>query len=71
VTGSRGGYSLHTTGFAFDIDRRYANRAQAEAVQFMLDRLEALNLVAWIRERRDVHVVAAGDFVRAVEIRRS
>jgi hypothetical protein len=70
VSGERGGYSLHTTGFAFDIDRRYANRAQGEAVQFMLDRLEALNLVAWIRERRDVHVVAAGDFDRAVKASR-
>ena len=67
ATGARGDYSLHTTGFAFDIDRRYANRPQAEAVQFMLDRLEALNLIAWIRERRDVHVVAAADFDRAVQ----
>src|SRR6185436_2699084 len=43
-------YSLHTTGYAFDIARNYASRAQALAFQYVLDRLTALNLVAWVRE---------------------
>ena len=55
------GYSLHTTGWAFDIERRYASRQQALAFQFMLDRLQALNLVAWVREPAAIHVTVSGD----------
>ena len=55
------GYSLHTTGWAFDIERRYASRAQAMAFQFMLDRLQALNLIAWVREPAAIHVTAGPD----------
>ena len=51
-------YSLHTTGWAFDIPRRYGSRAQALAFQFMLDRLTALNLIAWVREPGAIHVTA-------------
>ena len=43
-------YSLHTTGWAFDVARAYRDRRQALAFQFMLDRLTALNLIAWVRE---------------------
>jgi hypothetical protein len=56
-----GGYSLHTTGFAFDVLRRYSGDRQAVAFQFALDRLEALNLIAWVREPAAIHVTAAGD----------
>ncbi len=49
-------YSLHTTGFAFDIARKYESRRQALAFQFLLDRLTALDLIAWVREPgRDPH----------------
>ena len=50
------GYSLHTTGYAFDIRRDYASGAQAAAFQFVLERLEALSLIAWVRESRVIHV---------------
>ena len=40
-------YSLHTTGYAFDLLRKYGSPAQAQALQHELDRLEALNLIAW------------------------
>ena len=50
------GYSLHTTGWAFDVERKYASREQALAFQFMLDRLQALNLIAWVREPAAIHV---------------
>ena len=50
------GYSLHTTGYAFDVARDYASRAQALAFQFVLDRLTALDLVAWVREPAAIHV---------------
>ena len=54
-------YSLHTTGFAFDVLRRYSGDRQAVAFQFALDRLEALNLIAWVREPAAIHVTAADD----------
>ncbi len=54
-------YSLHTTGFAFDVLRRYSSRRQAEAFQFVLDRLTSLNLIAWVREPAAIHVTVASD----------
>jgi hypothetical protein len=54
------GYSLHSTGFAFDIRRSYSSHAEAEAFQFMLDRLQALNLIAWVREPQAIHVTVSG-----------
>jgi soluble lytic murein transglycosylase-like protein len=54
-------YSLHITGFAFDVLRGYRSRAQAKAFQFMLDRLQALNLIAWVREPEAIHVTASGE----------
>ncbi len=54
-------YSLHTTGFAFDIKRKYAIGRQARAFQFLLDRLTALDLIAWVREPGAIHVTVAGD----------
>ena len=49
-------YSLHTTGFSFDIERRYRSKAQSLAFQFLLDRLQSLNLIAWVREPAAIHV---------------
>ena len=57
-------YSLHTTGFAFDISRAYASRAQAYAFQAVLDRLTALNLIAWLREPAAIHVAVSADAAR-------
>jgi soluble lytic murein transglycosylase-like protein len=54
-------YSLHTTGFAFDILRHYRSRRQAQAFQFMLDRLTALNLIAWAPEPDAIHVTVSSD----------
>jgi hypothetical protein len=57
-------YSLHTTGYTFDIARDYANRDQAMALQFMLDRLTALDLIAWVREPGAIHVTVSSDAAR-------
>jgi hypothetical protein len=57
----RPGDDIHATGFAFDISRDYANGAQAEAFQFMLDRLQALNLIAWARSRDTIHITASSE----------
>jgi hypothetical protein len=53
------GYSVHTTGYAFDIRRRYESGAQAQAFQFELDDLTARGLIAWIREPAAIHVAVA------------
>jgi hypothetical protein len=54
-------YSLHTTGYAFDILRSYRSRRQALAFQFMLDRLTALDLIAWAVEPQVIHVTVSSD----------
>ncbi|MGH2744943.1 MAG: transglycosylase SLT domain-containing protein [Thermoleophilaceae bacterium] len=54
-------YSLHTTGFAFDVRRDYASRAQAVAFEYMLDRLQSLNLIAWVREPGAIHITASSE----------
>ena len=55
------GYSLHTTGFAFDVRRRYESGAQAQAFQFLLDDLTARNLIAWVREPAAIHVTVSAE----------
>jgi hypothetical protein len=54
-------YSLHTTGWAFDVLREYRSRRQALAFQFVLDRLRSLNAIAWVREPRAIHITVASD----------
>lgn len=49
-------YSLHTTGWAFDIRREYASRGQAAAFQYELDRLRALALLDYAVEPGAIHV---------------
>lgn len=52
-------YSLHTTGYAFDIRRMYESGRQAQAFQFLLDDLTARGLIAWIREPGAIHIAVA------------
>jgi hypothetical protein len=54
-------YSLHTTGWAFDVLREYRSRRHALAFQFVLDRLRSLNAIAWVREPRAIHITAGPD----------
>jgi hypothetical protein len=53
------GYSLHTTGYAFDVARRYESGEQSQAFQFLLDDLTARGLIAWIREPTAIHITVA------------
>jgi transglycosylase-like protein with SLT domain len=48
--------STHTTGYAFDLSRDYRTPAQAQALQFWLDRLTALDVIAWVRQPTTIHV---------------
>ena len=50
---------LDTTGYAFEVARRYGGRAHADATQFMLDRLTAMDLIAWSRSGPVLDVTAA------------
>jgi hypothetical protein len=52
---------LHTTGYAFDILRRYESGAQAAAFQYTLERLETLGLIAWSREPSVIHITVASE----------
>jgi hypothetical protein len=61
------GYSLHTTGYAFDVRRRYQSGAQAQAFQFLLDDLTARNLIAWIREPGAIHITVSAEASRLVD----
>ena len=54
-------YSLHTTGYAFDVLREYRSRRQALAFEFWLNRLQALNLIAWVREPAAIHVTVSSE----------
>jgi hypothetical protein len=58
--------STHTTGYSFDISRRYRSPAQAQALQFWLDRLTALDIIRWVREPTVIHVTV-GPRARALE----
>jgi len=62
------GYSLHTTGYAFDIRRRYESGAQAQAFQFLLDDLTARGLIAWVREPGAIHVTVAREATTLVPV---
>jgi hypothetical protein len=54
-------YSMHTTGYAFDIARSYEGARQAGAFQFVLDRLVAVNAIAYIREAGAIHIAVASN----------
>ena len=61
-------YSLHTTGWSFDVQRTYASRAQALAFEFMLERLQSHNLIAWVREPAAIHVTVSAEAERLAAV---
>ena len=54
-------YSLHTTGYSFDVLRQYSSDRQAEAFQFALDRLRALNVIDYAVEPEAIHITVSDD----------
>ena len=48
-------------GWTFRVSRRYASASQALAFQYVLDRLQVLNVIAWSRSARSIRVTAARD----------
>lgn len=53
-------------GWTFTIARRYSSDAQALAFQAVLDRLQALNLIAWQRYPSLIEVTVASDAGRVI-----
>ncbi|MDO9354846.1 MAG: hypothetical protein Q7T55_14205 [Solirubrobacteraceae bacterium] len=54
-------YSLHTSGWAVDVSRSYASTRQAQMFQFVLTRMQALNLISFVKEPEAIHFTAADD----------
>jgi uncharacterized protein YcbK (DUF882 family) len=54
-------FSMHTTGYAFDIARVYASKRQAAAFQWVLNELETANAIAYIHEAGAIHISVASD----------
>jgi hypothetical protein len=53
-------------GWSFTIARRYVSRAQAAAFQAMLDRLQALDVIAWERFPSEIEITVASDASQAL-----
>jgi hypothetical protein len=53
-------------GWSFTIARSYVSHAQAAAFQAMLDRLQALNLIAWERFPSEIELTVASDASQAI-----
>ena len=52
-------YSLHTTGWSFDIRRNYASGKQAAAFQYALDRLRAHAIIDYAYEPGAIHITVS------------
>jgi hypothetical protein len=61
-----GGPDGATAGYEFSIARHYASRAQAVAFQAMLDRLQALNVLAWVRTPENIEITVSSDASRVI-----
>lgn len=57
------GYSLHTSGFAFDVARDLSDRQEAALVA-SLERLRALNVADWVYEPDAIHVTVGPEAER-------
>jgi hypothetical protein len=55
------GFPAESSGWSFQIKRRYVSARQAVAFQAMLDRLQSLNLIGWTREPTLIDVTVASD----------
>ena len=61
-------YSLHTTGWSFDIRRSYGSDDQASAFQFVLDRLRALGVIDYAVEPASIHVTVSNEAAALLEL---
>ena len=54
-------YSVHTTGYAFDIRRSFVSVAEKRAFFRLLGRLQAVDAIAYIPELAAMHIAVASD----------
>jgi hypothetical protein len=54
-------YSMHTTGYAFDLLRSFSSGAEKRAFFRILARLQAVNAIAYIPELAAMHIAVASD----------
>jgi soluble lytic murein transglycosylase-like protein len=59
-------YSLHTTGWTFDIARKYQNDAQANAFQYALDHLRSLGLLDYAVEPAAIHITVSNEGAKLI-----
>jgi Transglycosylase SLT domain len=57
---------LTSTGYSFAIERRYVSPRQADALQAMLDQLQALDLIAWVRSPQTIEITVGSDAGRLI-----
>ncbi len=57
---------LTSTGYSFAVQRRYASPRQADALQAMLDQLQALDLIAWVRSPQTIEITVSSDAGRVI-----
>ena len=55
------GFSLHTTGYAIDIEREPSRPAQQRALVAVLERLRALNVIDFVYEPTAIHLTVGPD----------
>jgi len=55
-----------STGYSFQIERRYVSRRQAASFQAMLDRLQSLNVIAWSRNLNTIKIAVASDASKVI-----
>lgn len=61
-------YSLHTTGWAFDVLRSYRSDREAAAFQFTLDRLRELGLIDYAKEPSAIHITVSDEGARLLDV---
>ena len=64
-------YSLHTTGYTFDLSRSTLSRSQERVLRWVLDRLTAANAVAYIEEPYCFHVTVSSRAVHELGVLRA
>jgi hypothetical protein len=64
-------YSMHTTGYAFDILRSFHSGAQKRTFFRVLERLQAVNAIAYIPEFAAMHIAVASDAPAKLALLRS
>jgi Transglycosylase SLT domain len=57
---------LSSTGYSFAIERHYASSSQAQAFQAMLDLLQSLDLIAWVRDTTTIDITVSSDADRVL-----